>query len=397
VGEIYRSHPRHFFGTQEVDAGVNFAHSSYDGRQEFLPIQILGVGGNTLERIQFGPAANFSVDQNETAWFVGDKWTVTNRLTLDLGLRFDRDSITDSVSTAPRAGFVLALTGDGKTLLKGGTGYFYDRVPLDIPAFRYLPDRTVETLDPTGAVIASTGYANVISNGLRNPRSEVWSLEVDRQVTSDFLLRFGYQQRNTVREFFLNPTSYGPSGILSLSNRGSDFYKEFQVTGRYRIRGSTLNASYVHSRAYGDLNDFNQFFGNNPQAVIQPNQRGGLNFDAPNRILAWGEIAAPWKLTFAPVLDIHTGFPYSTVNQYRDFVGPRNELRFPRFVSADLQVWREIRLPIKEKHARVGFGVFNVFNHPNYRDVQNVLESYRFGEFFNGPARTFHGKFVMEF
>jgi hypothetical protein len=395
--EIYRSHPRHFFGTHEVDAGVNFAHSSYDGRQEFLPIQILGVAGNSLERIQFGPAANFSVDQNETAWFVGDKWTVTNRLTLDLGLRFDRDSITDSVSTAPRAGFVLALTGDGKTLLKGGTGYFYDRVPLDIPAFRYLPDRTVETLDPTGAVIASTGYANVISNGLRNPRSEVWSLEVDRQVTSDFLLRFGYQQRNTVREFFLNPTSYGPSGILSLSNRGSDFYKEFQVTGRYRIRGSTLNASYVHSRAYGDLNDFNQFFGNNPQVVIQPNQRGGLNFDAPNRILAWGEIAAPWKLTFAPALDIHTGFPYSTVNQYRDFVGPRNELRFPRFVSADLQLWREIRVPIKEKHARVGFGVFNVFNHPNYRDVQNILESYRFGEFFNGPARTFHGKFVMEF
>jgi carboxypeptidase family protein len=395
--EIYRSHPRHFFGTHELDAGVNFAHSSYDGRQEFLPIQILGVAGNPLERIQFGPAANFSVDQNETAWFVGDKWTVTSRLTLDLGLRFDRDSITDSVSTAPRAGFVLALTGDGKTLLKGGAGYFYDRAPLDIPAFRYLPDRTVETLDPTGAVIASTGYANVISNGLRNPRSEVWSLEVDRQVTSDFLLRFEYQQRNTVREFFLNPTSYGPSGILSLSNRGSDFYKEFQVTGCYRIRGSTLNASYVHSRAYGDLNDFNQFFGNAPQAVVQRNQRGLLNFDTPNRLLAWGEIAVPWKLTFAPVLDVHTGFPYSTVNQYRDFVGPRNELRFPRFVSADLQVWREIRLPIKEKHARIGFGVFNVFNHPNYRDVQNVLESYRFGEFFNGPARTFHGKFVMEF
>jgi hypothetical protein len=211
------------------------------------------------------------------------------------------------------------------------------------------------------------------------------------------LLRIGYQQRDTVREFFVNPISYGPTGILSLSNGGRDVYKEFQVTGRYRIHHSTLNASYVRSSAYGDLNDFNQFFGNDPQAVIQPNQRGRLNFDAPNRILAWGEIAAPWKLTFAPVLDTHSGFPYSTINQYRDFVGPRNELRFPRFVSTDLQVWREIRLPVKEMHARVGFGVFNVFNHPNYRDVQNDLESYRYGEFFNGPARTFHGKFVMEF
>jgi hypothetical protein len=396
-GEIFHSHPHRFLGSHEVTAGADFAHSSYDGRQQFLPVQILGVAGYPLEQIQFGPTSIFSVDQNEAAWFAGDKWTVSNRLTLDLGLRFDRDSVTDTVNTAPRAGFILALTKDSKTLLKGGAGLFYDRVPLDIPAFPYLPSRTVSTLDALGGVLSSTEYFNAISNGLRDPRSEVWNLEVDRQVTSDFLLRVAYQQRNTVHEFFLNPIPYGPTGNLSLSDRGSDFYKEFQVTGRYRIHGSTLNASYVRSRAYGDLNDFNQFFGNDPQAVIQPNQRGRLNFDAPNRVLTWAEIAAPWKLTFAPVIDTHTGFPYSTINQYRDFVGPRNELQRPRFVSTDLQVWREIRLPIKEKHARIGAGVFNVFNHPNYRDVQNDVDSYRFGEFFNGVNREFHGKFVLEF
>jgi TonB dependent receptor/Carboxypeptidase regulatory-like domain len=394
--EVFRSHPHHFFGSHELDAGVDFAHSSYDGRQQFLPVQIVGVAGYTLEQIQFGPTSTFSIDQNETAWFVGDKWTASNRLTFDLGMRFDRDSVTDSVNTAPRAGFILALTKDGKTMLKGGAGIFYDRVPLDIPAFPYLPSRTVNALNAARTVLSSTEYTNVISNGLRDPRSEVWNLEVDRQVTSDFLVRVAYQQRNTVREFFLDPIADGPTGNLSLSDRGSDFYKEFQITGRYRIHRSTLNASYVHSRAYGDLNDFNQFFGNDPQAVIQPNQRGLLNFDAPNRILAWGEIAAPWKLTFAPVIDTHTGFPYSTINQYHDFVGPRNELQLPRFVSTDLQVWREIRLP-KEKHARVGFGVFNLFNHPNYRDVQNDVDSYRYGEFFNGVSREFHGKFVLEF
>jgi hypothetical protein len=376
---------------------VDFAHSSYDGRQQFLPVQIVGVAGYPLEQIQFGPTSTFSVDQTETAWFVGDKWTVSNRLTFDLGLRFDRDSVTDSVNPAPRAGFILALTNDNKTVLKGGAGFFYDRVPLNIPAFPDLPSRTVSILNPLGQVLSSTDYANVISNGLRNPRSEVWNLEVDRTVTSDLLVRVGYQQRNTVHEFFLNPIAYGSTGDLSLSDRGSDFYKEFQITGRYRIHRSTLNASYVRSRAFGDLNDFNQFFGNDPQAVIQPNQSGPLNFDAPNRILAWGEIAAPWKFTLAPVVDTHTGFPYSTINQYRDFVGPRNELRYPRFVSTDLQVLRQIRLPIKEKHAKIGFGVFNIFNHPNYRDVQNDLDSYRFGEFFNGVGRTFHGKFVLEF
>jgi hypothetical protein len=395
--ETYRSHPHHFLGSHELDAGTDFAHSSYDGRQQFFPAQIIGVAGYPLEQIQFGPTSAFSVSQDEIAWFVGDKWTVSNRLTFDLGLRFDRDSVTDSVNTAPRAGFILALTGDGKTLLKGGAGFFYDRVPLNIPAFPYLPERTVGELNPAGGTISSTEYANVISNGLRNPRSEVWNVEVDRQVTSDFLIRVAYQQRNTVRDFYMNPMASGATGILALSDRGSEFYKEFQVTGQYRIHRSTLNASYVHSRAFGDLNDFNQFFGNDPQAVIQPNQRGRLNFDAPNRLLAWGEIAAPWKLNFAPVLDTHTGFPYSTIDQYRDFIGPRNELRFRRFISADLQVWREIHLPVKDKHARVGFGVFNVFNRANYRDVQNNLDSYRLGEFFNGLSRSFHGKFVLEF
>lgn len=395
--EIFRSHPYHLLGTHEFNAGLDFARSSYNGREEFSPVQILGTGGYPLERIQFGPASTFSIDQNETAWFAGDKWAVSNRLTLDLGLRLDRDSVTDSVNTAPRVGFVLALTGDNKTVLKGGAGFFYARVPLDIPAFRYMPARTVVGLNAAGENIGSTEYSNVISSELRNPRSEVWNMELDRQVTSDFLLRVAYQQRNTIHEYYLNPISSGTTGVLSLSDRGSDLYKEFQITGRYQIHHSTLNASYVHSRAFGDLNDFNQFFGNDPQPVIQPNQRARLNFDAPNRVLVWGEIAAPFKLTVAPVIDVHTGFPYSTINQYREFVGPRNDLRFPRFVSTDLQVWREITLPIKEKHARIGFGFYNIFNHPNYRDVQNDLDSSRYGDFFNGVTREFHGKFVLEF
>jgi hypothetical protein len=393
--EVFRSHPHHFFGTHEFDAGLEFSHSSYDGRQAFSTVEIIGSTGDPLERIQFGPDSTFHADKNETAWFVGDKWTVTKRLTLDLGLRFDRDSITDSVNTAPRAGFVLALTKDNKTLLKGGAGFFYDRVPLNIPTFVDLPSRTVAMLGPTGQVVSSTAYSNAISSGLRNPRSEVWNLEVDRQVTSNFLLRVGYQQRNTVRTYFVNPVE--SAGLLSLSSRGSSLYKEFQITGRYQIHHSTINASYTRSKAYGDLNDFNQFFGNDPVAVIQPNQRGRLPFDAPNRFLAWAEIAMPWKFTFSPVVDVHTGFPYSTINQYREFVGPRNQSRFPRFVSTDLQVLREIRLPYKEKHAKVGFGVFNLFNRANYRDVQNDVDSQRFGEFFNGVGRTFHGKFVLEF
>jgi hypothetical protein len=197
----------------------------------------------------------------------------------------------------------------------------------------------------------------------------------------------------------LTPLITADANLLSVANRGRDFYREFQITGRYQIRRHTLNASYVRSKATGDLNDFNQFFGNNPQAVIQPDSRGPLPFDAPNRFLVWGEFIAPWKVTVMPVLDIHTGFPYSTVNELREFVGPRNEQRFRQFNSFDLQVLREFRVPFrgKERSVKVGFSVFNLFNHFNPRDVQNDLDSQRFGDFFNGPPRTFRGKFVFGF
>jgi hypothetical protein len=189
------------------------------------------------------------------------------------------------------------------------------------------------------------------------------------------------------------------NSLLSLASTGRDVYREFQLTGQYKIHRQTLNASYVRSKATGDLNDFNQFFGNDPQAVIQPNSRGPLAFDAPHRFLTWGELNAPGKVMLMPVLDIHTGFPYSVVNETRDFVGPRNDERFRRFDSFDLQVLRNfgLRFHGKERTVKLGFGVFNLFNHDNPRDIQNDLDSSRFGESFNSAVRTFRGKLVFGF
>ena len=397
--EIYQSSPKHFCGDHQLKVGFDFSRSSYDGRQQFLPVDIVGMAGTTLQRIEFGLPTTFVVHQDEFAWFGGDQWTVGPRLTVNLGLRFDNDSITDSTHTAPRVGLTLALTKDRRTLLKASGGLFYDRVPLNARAFPLFPDRTLVTFDATGEVASSVPYSNVITGGLKNPRSETWNVELDRQLMEKLLVRVAYQQRNTVYDLVLNPEATASGNLLSLANSGRDFYREFQITGRYQIGRQTLNASYVRSKATGDLNDLNQFFGNNPQAVIRANARGPLPFDAPNRFLAWGEFSAPWKVTLMPVLDIHTGFPYSLVNEAREFVGPRNDERFPRFDSFDLQVLKNFGLPFhgKEHTVKLGFGVFNLFNHSNPRDVQNDLDSYRFGDFFNSAVRTFRGKLVFGF
>ena len=361
-----------------------------------LPVTIVGVSNLPIERITFGPASRFGIHQNPVAWFIADKWQPIKRLTIDLGLRFDHDSIADDLNTAPRAGFALMLTKDAKTVLKGGAGLFYDRVPLNVASFPLLPDRTVAVLSPAGAIDASERFTNAVSGGLRNPRSLGWNVELDRQLTSSLVVRAGFQQRNTVRDFVLDPQA--AIGLMSLSNTGRSFYREFQLTAQYKVKRGTLNASYVRSKAFGNLNDFNQFFGNYANPVINPDGQGRLAWDAPNRFLVWGQFEAPFKFTVLQVIDLHTGFPYSIINQAREFIGSRNSERFPRFASVDTQVTRPIPLPFTERvKARIGFSVFNLLNRFNPRDVQGDIDSGRFGAMFNGVGRILRGKFVLEF
>jgi hypothetical protein len=395
--EIYQRERHGFSGTHELKLGVDYVHDSYDGRSALLPVTIFGVANLPLEQIRFGPASKFDIPQNAIAWFLADRWQPVQRLTIDLGFRFDRDSITDSVNPAPRAGFALMLTKDAKTVLKGGAGVFYDRVPLNIASFPLLPSRTIGMLSPDGEILSSKSFVNRIPGGLSNPRSLGWNVELDRQLSSAFVIRAGFQERNTVRDFVLDPQA--ALGLLTLTNDGHSFYREFQLTGRYKVKRGTLNASYVRSKAFGNLNDFNQFFGNNPVAVINPDEQGRLPFDAPNRFLAWGQWDAPFKFMVLPVLDVHTGFPYSLIDQTREFVGPRDSERFARFAALDLQVTRPITIPFRSERlkARVGFSVFNLLNRFNPRDVQSDIDSNRFGAMFNGVGRTWRGKFILEF
>lgn len=397
--ETYRFAPWQFAGLHQFTVGLSFEHSEYQGRQAFLPVEIDGKSDTPVERIWFSEPTSFAIDQNETAWFVGDQWAVARRFTLSAGMRFDYDTLTHSAHAAPRVGFLLTLTKDAKTLLKGGVGRFYDRVPLLAATFPDFPDRTVTLLGENGAASTSTFYENRFAGPIRNPRSVSWNLELDREVTRNLLLRFAYEQRHTTDDFVVSPVANRTTGAIELSNGGNSSYREFQWTARYKLRQNVFNVSYVRSRAFGDLNDLNQFFGNLAQPVIQANGRGRLSFDAPNRFLFWATLAGPLKLTLVPVYELHTGFPYSVENEFREYVGPRNVNRFPRFSSFDLQVTRPVALPFGDRHlhARVGVGVFNLFNHFNPRDVQNNLASARFDGFFNSAWREYRGKFVLEF
>ena len=115
--------------------------------------------------------------------------------------------------------------------------------------------------------------------------------------------------------------------------------------------------------------------------------------------MLWAQWNAQVELTLLAVLDVHTGCPWSRINQEREFMGPRDSERYPQFTSFDLQVTRPVKLPIPHERlkSRIGFSVFNLFNHFNPRDVQNDIDSARYAALFNGVGRTFRGKFILDF
>ena len=156
-----------------------------------------------------------------------DKWEVSSALTLDLGLRLERDSIASRSNPSYRAGFAYAIGEEAKTVLRGGAGLFIDRVSLIVPTFLQLPQRSETRYGPQGQITSERFFEHRFGGPIRNARSLGWSLQLDREVMPDLFLRGGYQQRRTTDNFLIEPETeagLSPAALnqnyLTLNNNG---------------------------------------------------------------------------------------------------------------------------------------------------------------------------------
>jgi Carboxypeptidase regulatory-like domain/TonB-dependent Receptor Plug Domain len=405
--QTYHFRPLLGHGSHLIEVGYSYARSNYEGTLTNLPVLVFREDRTLSQRItSTGPGA-LSTDKNDLAFFFQDKWQLHPRFALDWGARLDRDDLSrDPVNLAPRIGFVFAPMQDNKTAVRGGVGVFYDKIPLNVATFLSYPAQVITRFDSTGLNIADgpRTFTHVLATrgaGLHVPYSLSWVLQVDRELRRGLLFRFGYEQRETHRDFIVQPVESATSATLELRNGGRQRYREFQWTLKWQPgERTTVYFSYLRSRAAGNLNGFDQYFGNFPNPIIRPDQFGRLSYDAPNRLLIWGVIGLPWKLEFAPVLDVHDGFPFSEVDNDLNFIGLRNGAgRFPRFTAFDMQVRRPFKVEfLHKKHTiTAGLKIFNLFRHDNPRDVQQNLSSPNFGSFFNSVPREFRAKFEFDF
>jgi hypothetical protein len=410
--------PKKWLGRHELKIGADVTHRSYAGNSLSHPVQLLRQDGTLAEEISFTSGGRLRASATDVEEFIQDQWALNEQLAISLGGRLTNETLGIAAAFAPRVGMAYSPGKNRKTIFRAGAGLFYDRVSLLEASFAQNPARTVSVFDETGQPIGTpvlyyNGYigngAGPLSSRVRSapnssPRSFVGNIEVDRQLWSTATLRVSWLYSQTRNLFIVNPVPgiFGGDGLLGLFNTGTANYHEFEATLHFRpVRHADLNISYVWSRARGDLNTVSNIFLPFQQPVIRPNVSGVLSQDVPNRVVTWGIFHLPWSLTVSPIVDVHTGFPYSNVDVLQNYAGLPNGQRFPTFFSLDAQAYRDfhLHLPFTEHGSRhtvkVGIYSINLTNHGNFHDVYNNEASSFFGK-FTGFQRRVDG-FILSF
>lgn len=187
------------------------------------------------EGLNFG-IANYAQKDWIYALFAQDSIRARSDLTLDLGLRYDRETFTDGKANfAPRIGFGWNPRGDANTAVRGGYGIYYTMLkanldasftlggpdgffnytaapgqlgfptslgdaPVSFPAGTVLPARNI-TIRPGMAsyysqffdVSALPGYAAAT---FVNPRSQVGSIGIERQIAPRVFVSADYVKQH---------------------------------------------------------------------------------------------------------------------------------------------------------------------------------------------------------
>jgi Carboxypeptidase regulatory-like domain/TonB dependent receptor-like, beta-barrel len=374
-------------GEHHVKVGSDLLRSSFSGATDDRPLRIVRADGSLSQVFRPFEARTQDEGSTDLSLYAQDQWRMNNRLLVQGGFRFDRDGVLEKLNIAPRVGATMTVDESGATVLRGGYGVFFQRTSLNVAAFESYPARSVERFARNGTLIAAADIVPNVSAITDTPHAFVASIEVNRRIGKAWLGKVGYLHRRGEDEYVVNPIA-SPAPALLLTSTGKSKYAEIEGTIGYHGRdGLEMFVSYVRSRSRSNYNDFGRFFGNIREPVIRGDEYARSSIDVPNRVLVRGTVPMFRKWQIAPLFEIRNGFPYSSLDEEQQFVGVRNDHRFPTLVSLDLAVNREIR--IKKYRLRVGIRTYHLVGTMSPRDVDNNVNSPNYGTFYNGLEHKF--------
>jgi hypothetical protein len=306
-------------------------------------------GGASFYSVTAGSALA-DVTYFDAGLYVQDDWRLRQNITLTYGLRFEtQNNFGDHADIAPRLGLAWGIGGTGKnppkTVLRVGSGMFYDRFSYDLflrqarlngvtqqqflvtnpqfylfntPAPASLPQSNPTTYQP--------------NSNLRAPYTIQTGISLERQLTKFANLSVTYLNSRGVHQFFttnLNPadpvTGLRPDGtnqnIFQYQSEG--IFKQNQLIVNSSIRMGTklsLFGYYTLNYANSDTSGAGSF-PSNPFDVSQ--DYGRASFDIRHRVFFGGTMGLPYSFRLSPFLVAQSGVPFNiTTGQdlYQDSV-----------------------------------------------------------------------------
>ena len=305
--------------------------------------------------------ANSTVAQTNpnVGFYAQDEWKVSPRLTLNLGLRYDlqflRSISTDTNNISPRGGFAWTPFASRKTVLRGGYGLFYDRVPLRALANALLSaGNTINvndlsqvsiSLSPTQA--GAPVFPNILSSltlppgvlfnfstmdpHMQNAYSEQGSFEMEQQLSAHSTLSVGYQHVRGLH-LLVSVNQNVPACVASGSNNGCRPNPNFGNDSQYSSLGDShydglhvsfverpaqwgsFRISYTYSKALDNVGEF--FFSAPLNNFNIWQDYGRSDDDQRNRLVFDGAIHSPTSRGNTAWERLSHGFQLTTMLQY---------------------------------------------------------------------------------
>jgi hypothetical protein len=365
--------PRNWRGRHEFKLGLDLDRITDRQSYRRRPVEIQREDGTLSQMITFQGGAPFTRDDFESTGYAQDRWSLSDRLLLEPGIRLDWDDVVRDFLVSPRLASSYLLSSSGDTKLSGGVGLYGDAADLDMLTRSLSGQRTDSFYGPSGQTLLQPPVLTsflVNHRMLKIPRFTNGSLSLERKMQHSTYLQLQFlEKRGRDGWTFINQGS-GSSDDFRLESLKQDRYDSVEISTRHTFKGShVVFASYTHSRSRSNaVFDFSI-----DSLLFSPQAGGPLPWDTPNRFLSWGWIPLPDKFDLAYSLDWRDGFPFSLVNQNQQLVAAPDSARFPKYFSLDLQLERRIRLFGYMWALRAGFN--DITNRPDPTGVNNNVDS----------------------
>jgi hypothetical protein len=367
--------PLDWHGHHDFKLGVDFDGVTYDATFTRQPISYL-TGTNSVPPSNpelclnapedatfpctrystFTPAGLHEEDNIEASAYVEDRWSITNRLLLEPGLRFDWDQIVHTANFAPRLAGTYVLDNSGTTKLSAGIGIIYEATPIFLIARPYAGSREDtffsipnSTCTPPNCVVTTGPVSTTFSVNradLEAPRFINWSVGLEKKLPLAIYLKAEYFQRRGAQGFVYDTRNNSTSGDFVLQNTREDRYDAVQISLRHTFRENySLMGAYTYSHARSNQAlDFNV---DNP--ILGAQQPGPYPWDTTNRFLSWGympffRLPIIHQLEVAYSMEARTGFPFNELTNQQALIGPPGAQRFPDYFSLNLQLEKRFHL-----------------------------------------------------